>query len=89
MEICVRVVYERLVFVTSGGRLGLGPSVVKEGDQIAILHGSTTPVILRQAINNPGETPIYGVMGDCYLEDVMFGEAVDWKEDECDWFTLA
>lgn len=28
------------------------------------------------------------MVGNCYLEDVMFGETVDWDEDNADLFTL-
>ena len=87
MEVCAWVAYERRVFVTAQGRLGLGPRTVQAGDQISLLHGSTTPIVLRQS-NQPGGTLIYTVVGDCYLENVMFGEAMTWKEDECNWFTL-
>jgi len=88
MEICVWVVCERRVFVTANGRLGLGPKEVQIGDQISLPHGSTTPIILRRS-NKPGDILIYTVVGDCYLENVMFGGAMNWEEDTCDWFTLA
>lgn len=84
MEVCAWLVYERRVFVTGKGKLGLGPKSVQICDQISILHGSTTPIILRYN----GKSNTHGVIGDCYLEDVMFGEAVDWEEDTCDIFTL-
>lgn len=30
----------------------------------------------------------YEVIGECYVDGVMYGEAVDWKEDEADTFVL-
>lgn len=65
------------------GKLGLAPWTSQEGDVIAILHGSRTPVILRE--ESPGK---FWFVGQCYLEDVMYGEAVTWEEDEADTFTL-
>jgi len=49
-EFCRRVhavIWNRSLFKTEAGRLGLG-SKVKEGDRVCILYGCTVPVILRQ-----------------------------------------
>jgi hypothetical protein len=66
------------VFWTEYGKLGLAPRHCEKGDKICILHGSKTPYVLRE------RNGIYYAMGQCYLEGVMFGEAVTWKEDEAD-----
>lgn len=63
----------------TGIRTGLGPGYTKEGDEIAILHGARFPVILRPVT---GELQTYQVVGDCYIEGMMKGEAVDWKEKD-------
>jgi hypothetical protein len=64
-------------------KLGLAPRLVSVGDMIAILHGLEVPVVLRQLRNGT-----HIVVGQCYLEDAMFGEAVTWEEYEADTFTL-
>jgi hypothetical protein len=74
--------HDRKVFMTSAGRFGLGLHMQKD-DIICILHGCSTPVILR-----PQSTGSHIIIGDCYLEDVMRGEAVTWKEEEADDFIL-
>lgn len=73
-----RVADDRKIFVTEKGKLCLA-SLAKEGDVVVILHGSTTPVILRLYAEAR-----YLVIMDCYLEEAMFGEAVTWSEEEAD-----
>jgi hypothetical protein len=74
----------RRLISTTNGRVGLVPERAEKGDAICILHGSHVPVSLRK--NADGET--YEVIGQCYLEGVMYGEAVTWEEDEADTFLL-
>jgi Heterokaryon incompatibility protein (HET) len=78
------------VVITEGKKFALAPSSengnwVQDGDTrdaIAILHGSRVPVVLREVTGG------YKVVGQCYLEDAMFGEAVTWEEHEADTLTL-
>jgi hypothetical protein len=70
--------------VSGKNKLCLVPSTASAGDLVAILHGFQVPIVLR-----PAEGGNYIVVGQCYLEDAMFGEAMTWKEDEADKFTLA
>ncbi len=51
--------------------------------EIAILHGSRTPVLVIDA-ESDGEPRAYRVYGQCYVEDHMYGEAVDWEEQDAD-----
>lgn len=80
-----RVAYGRWFFSTEGAAaMGLAPLHTSPGDVVAILHGSKTPVILRRLADNE-----YLLIGQCYLEGVMYGEAVTWKQvDETDLFIL-
>jgi hypothetical protein len=55
--------------------------------EIAILHGSRTPVIMMDA-ENDGKSKAYRVYGQCYVEDHMYGEALDWEEQDADVFEL-
>jgi len=57
--------------MTSNGSLGLGPSYLKIGDRAYVLSGGELPFILRPEDNGNH----YVVMGDCYIDGLMQGEA--------------
>lgn len=65
-----RACTNRRLFVTSSGKLGLGPLTMQENDNVCILFGSSWPVVLRRFGRD------YRVIGVCYLEGSMYGEAV-------------
>ena len=69
----------RRLFCTASGKLGLGSSATELGDQIAIIHGSKTPLILRSR-----EGGKFRLVGQCYVEEIMYGEACIWHENEAD-----
>jgi hypothetical protein len=57
-------------------RLGLAPLDAKEQDIICVLYGCSVPVVLRvnaQTESNPGD---YQLIGECYFDGMMEGEAV-------------
>ncbi|KAG6355127.1 hypothetical protein INS49_004208 [Diaporthe citri] len=61
-------------FVTTvNGRCGIAPSGVLPGDMVAIFSGGKVPFILRK-----GFRPWGGIflIGQCYIDGIMFGEAV-------------
>lgn len=60
------------LFVTKDGRLGLGPSYMAVGDFIAVILGYTVPVALR--FDEHGR---YSLIGEVYLDGVMYGEAME------------
>jgi hypothetical protein len=62
----------------------LGPSLAREGDRICILHGSNVPWVLRPTLTKGH----YELIGQCFMDGGMYGEAVDWAEDEADTFVL-
>jgi hypothetical protein len=71
-----------------GGTLGLVPRICMQKDdhcEIAILHGSKVPVIIEEVGDG---TDKWKVIGQCYLEGAMYGELVDWGEEEGDLFTI-
>jgi hypothetical protein len=76
-------IYTRRIFCTMDGRLGIGPSNAQIGDDVAIIHGSRLPLMLR-----PTGTGEYKLVGVCYLEGVMKGEACTWPENEADEYIL-
>ena len=77
--------------ICEGGHLALVPRVClysQEPDapkfEIAVLHGSRTPIVV---IEIPGLG--WDVIGQAYVEGMMYGEAVTWKEEEADVLRLA
>jgi hypothetical protein len=74
----------RRVFMTEFGVLGLASKDVRTGDHVAILHGSGTPVVLRCS----DDDGYHDFMSCCYLENVMFGEAMTWEEKDANIFKL-
>jgi hypothetical protein len=77
---------------TEKGRLGLVPAVGsqgtsdgKKGSAIVVLHGCIVPVVLELVDEERGE---WKLLGDCYAEGVMRGEAVAWNEGDADNFVL-
>lgn len=66
------VIWNRKFLVCSNnGRIGLAPTAAQEGDSIAILHGCSVPVVLRQKAN------AWELVGECYVHGMMDGDAID------------
>lgn len=64
--------WHRLFFTTKEGYIGLASAAAKPGDQICILLGCQTPILLRKA-----EYPsYYTVVSECYLHGAMDGTAL-------------
>jgi hypothetical protein len=55
-----------------GKYLCLGPGFARENDVICILFGAMTPFVLRPVSNG-----MYLLIGDCYVHDIMYGEAME------------
>jgi len=72
----------RRIAFGEGRGFGLVPKTVRGGDVICILHGSKVPIVLRRLGR------CYRVIGQCYWHGWMYGDPVDWKEDEGDLFKL-
>ncbi|KAK3615802.1 hypothetical protein LTR56_026365 [Elasticomyces elasticus] len=71
LEDLALVALGKKIFFTEQGALGLAPEAVKVGDVVAIVHGSKTPMVLREVEGVTGE---YRVIGQCYLNGWMYGE---------------
>ena len=85
ISVIARITLRRTVpYITSKGSLGSAPPAVREGDKIFIAKGSGAPLILRPVEELPGWNttsadtlrPYYRLVGLCYLDGVMEGEAV-------------
>jgi hypothetical protein len=67
----------RKLFSVDAGYLGLGPKFLEPGDVIYILHGGSVPYVLR-----PAGRHRYRLVGECYIEGLMEGEADDyWRQE--------
>jgi hypothetical protein len=62
----------RSFFVTSDGHFGIGPAGMKPGDEIFVVEGGSCPLVLRSNDQNDH----YILLGDCYLDKFMDGEAM-------------
>ena len=69
------VVYEnvkgRASFQTRNGHIGIGPQSIRAGDQACIILGCHALLILR-----PNDAQTYKVVGECYIDGFMEGEAL-------------
>jgi hypothetical protein len=67
--------YRRLM-TTSQARIGVAPKAAKQGDIICILFGSSIPMVVRPI---PDFENCFTLVGECYVEGVMDGEALGWR----------
>jgi hypothetical protein len=82
---------------TEKGRLGLAPfigsratSERRRGSAIAVLHGCIVPIVLERDDGEEEEVDggEWSVVGNCYVEGVMHGDAVSWEEEDARTFVL-
>ncbi|KAL0262769.1 hypothetical protein SLS55_001742 [Diplodia seriata] len=73
----------RRLFVTEGGRLGVGPAGSAAGDVVAVLMGGEMPFLLREESEEEDEegrrnkTGLVRLVGEAYVHGVMRGEVVE------------
>jgi hypothetical protein len=71
-EIALRkTLHTRCLFMTAGGRLGLGAHSIAQYDEIWILPGASVPIVLRSD-GQGGHT----LVGEAFVFGIMHGEAV-------------
>jgi hypothetical protein len=68
----------RSVVITSSGRLAIGPDIIAVNDVVTILWGCRLPIVLRPI---SGEST-HEVVGPCYVDGIMEGEAVEKHEND-------
>ena len=66
----------RCVFMSLTGLAGVGPSIMTEGDVVAVFHGLQLPFVLRPS----GEDNF--LLGWCYVYGIMQGEALQKHEED-------
>lgn len=72
----------RVLRGTESGRVCLAPVRAVEGDRICVLLGCSVPVVLRPKSGVGGDGQVrYELIGECYLEGFMDGEAVGMGEE--------
>ena len=62
-------------FTTTQGYIGLGESV-QAGDEIWVLLGGQVPFLLRPYSSDSEHADRYFMVGDCYVDGIMYGEKV-------------
>jgi hypothetical protein len=81
----------RARFTTDGGLFGVGPEAMKKGDYLCVFYGAAVPFIIRPtkkeveatADDTVQPTAKMGrLMGECYVHDLMHGEAVEQLNSE-------
>ncbi|KAK5688901.1 hypothetical protein LTS10_000880 [Elasticomyces elasticus] len=76
LRLCISTfAWERCVFATAKGALGLGPAVIAAGDLVTVLDGGVVPYVLRP------EKLSYRFVGACYVHGIMHGTAVQGREE--------
>ena len=73
----------RNLFCTVSGMRGVGPWDTQSGDKICVIHGTPVPFIIRRCKEKQG----YTLVGECYIDDIMHGEAIDGRYEET-WIEL-
>jgi Heterokaryon incompatibility protein (HET) len=79
------VLQNRRLFISEDGRLGLAQNTLRTGDTIIIAHGSATPLIIRATDKSH---QAFHFIGQCYLENAMFGEECDFENWPISTFTI-
>jgi hypothetical protein len=73
--------WQRRLFVTERGMIGLAPLNASVGDEVHIVPGASMPFIFRPygdsfpSVHSPEPLPAYTVVGYGYVHEIMFGEA--------------
>jgi Heterokaryon incompatibility protein (HET) len=63
----------RRLMTTDNGLIGMAPLRAANGDLVCVLYGCSVPVVLRKR----GELDEYEFIGECYMDDYMYGKAID------------
>jgi hypothetical protein len=78
-NLVMNTVARKRFFVTTKGLLGVGPAAIEESDVVVILFGGSAPFVLRPS----EEGQHWRLVGECYVHDVMAGQAVEmWRDSD-------
>ena len=70
----------RLIKTEEYGYVGLAPEETREEDVVAILYGCSVPVILRLVSDPESKEVECKLIGECYIDGMMDGQALDTKD---------
>lgn len=70
----------RLIKTEEYGFVGLAPGETQEEDVVAILYGCSVPVILRLISDPESKEVEFKLIGECYIDGMMDGQALDIKD---------
>jgi hypothetical protein len=63
--------WNRTIFTTNKGYIGVGPKFLLIGDLVCVLSGGRVPFILRR------KGDIFQLIGECYVHGIMSGQALE------------
>ncbi|KXX75150.1 Heterokaryon incompatibility protein 6, OR allele [Madurella mycetomatis] len=75
------VCQQRSIFQARDGSLGIGSTAIRPRDIICVLQGGSVPYVLRSALDRIAPRG-YWLVGECYLDGHMFGEALESYEPD-------
>ena len=62
--------------------IALGPKTARMGDFVVILNGSRVPCVVRE------KGRFFELVGQCYVDGMMYGEVCTWEDEHADMFFL-
>ncbi|KAK1093550.1 hypothetical protein LTR48_002091 [Friedmanniomyces endolithicus] len=80
----VRMSVDRRLVLLSNGTFGLGPAEAREGDTVCVIPGASVPFVIRMLPKERPESAALAarLVGECWVRDVMHGEAVQQIDEE-------
>ena len=67
--------YKQTFIRLDGGSVGVARNTVRTADVVVVLFGGRVPFVLRPQGDQ------YALVGDCYIQGMMDGEAIDaWRD---------
>jgi len=67
--------FTRRFCITRNGRFGQVRNNTRKGDLVCVVVGAQVPLVIRPP-DRGDDVQTYELIGDCYLEGVMHGEAM-------------
>ena len=74
------ITYQRTLFTTRHGYMGIGPRWMKRGDSVVIFSGHNAPFVVGEA------NEYYQLLGPAYIDGMMDGEL--WDDEKAQQITL-
>jgi hypothetical protein len=68
----------KMLVTTRDDRIAMAPKRAQKGDRVCVILGCSIPLVLRKkATPNGNHKFCYEVIGECYLDGIMAGEAIE------------